>query len=198
MILLGLTSMFTDISSEMVTTILPIYLVFTLGMTPLQFGVIDGIQQGGAVARPRGFSGFAADRFGRYKEVAVVGYGLSAVCRIGLLLVGRSWALIGGLVFLDRTGKGIRTAPRDALISLTTPKRELGTAFGVHRALDTAGAMIGPLLAFVLLVLAPQRLPPDLRRVASASRLIGLAILVLFVREPGRPRRRAATPTRSR
>jgi MFS family permease len=178
-ILLGLTSMFTDISSEMVNTILPIYLVFTLGMTPLQFGVIDGIQQG-AAALVRVLGGFAADRLGRYKEVAVLGYGLSAFCRIGFLIVGRSWTLIGTVVFLDRTGKGIRTAPRDAMISLTTPQDELGTAFGVHRALDTAGAMIGPLLAFGLLVLAPHNFQP-IFVVSFCFALVGLGILVLFV-----------------
>lgn len=178
-ILLGIVSMLTDVSSEMVNTILPIYLVFTLGMTPLQFGVIDGIQQG-AAALVRVVGGFTADRLGRYKEVAVFGYGLSAFCRIGFLLVGRSWALIGTVVFLDRTGKGIRTAPRDALISLSTPKEDLGTAFGVHRALDTAGAMIGPLLAFGLLVLAPHNFQP-IFVVSFCFALIGLGILVLFV-----------------
>jgi MFS family permease len=178
-ILLGLTSMFTDISSEMVTTILPIYLVFTLGMTPLQFGLIDGIQQG-AAALVRVFGGFAADRLGRYKEVAVLGYGISAFCRIGFLIVGRSWSLIGAIIFLDRTGKGIRTAPRDALISLTTPHEELGMAFGVHRALDTAGATIGPLLAFGLLVLAPHNFQP-IFVVSFCFALVGLGILVLFV-----------------
>jgi len=178
-ILLGLTSMFTDISSEMVNTILPIYLVLTLGMTPLEFGVIDGIQQG-AAALVRVVAGFAADRLGRYKEVAVLGYGLSAFCRIGFLIVGRSWTLIGGIVFLDRTGKGIRTAPRDALISLTTPTAELGTAFGVHRALDTAGAMIGPLIAFLMLTVAPHDFNP-IFVLSFCFAIVGLAILVLFV-----------------
>ena len=112
-IFLGLTSMLTDISSEMVTAILPLYLIYSLGLSPLQFGVIDGIQSG-AAALVRVARGFAADRFGRYKELAVLGYGLSAFCRIGLLVVGRSWALLGAIVFIDRTGKGIRTAPRDA------------------------------------------------------------------------------------
>jgi MFS family permease len=163
----------------MVNTILPIYLVFTLGMTPLQFGVIDGIQQG-AAALVRVLGGFAADRLGRYKEVAVLGYGLSAFCRIALLVVGRSWTLIGGVVFADRVGKGIRTAPRDALISLSTPQERLGMAFGVHRALDTAGATVGPLLAFTLLVLAPHNFHP-IFVVSFCFALIGLGILMLFV-----------------
>src|SRR5262249_34944254 len=104
-VFLGFTSLFTDISSEMVTAILPLYLIYSLGLSPLQFGVIDGFQQG-AASLVRVAAGFTADRFGRYKEVAVFGYGLSAVTRIGFLVVGRAWALIGALVFIDRTGKG--------------------------------------------------------------------------------------------
>jgi MFS family permease len=105
--------------------------------------------------------------------------------------VGRSWGLIGALIFLDRTGKGIRTAPRDALISLNTPTEDLGMAFGVHRALDTAGAMIGPLLAFFLLVLAPHNFQP-IFVVSFCFGIIGLAILVLFVQN--RPERIDAPP----
>ena len=148
-VLLGVVSFFTDISSEMVATILPLYLVYTLGFTPLQFGVVDGLQQG-AAALVRVAGGFAADRTRRHKEVAWVGYAISAFSRLGLL-VAQSVSALGALVFLDRTGKGIRTAPRDALISLSSERDELGTAFGVHRALDTAGAMLGPLIAFNLL-----------------------------------------------
>ncbi len=181
-ILLGVTSMLTDISSEMVNAILPLYLVFVLGMSPLQFGIVDGIQQG-AASLVRVFGGYTADRLGRYKEVAAFGYGLSAFCRIGFLVAGKSLGVIGAVVFLDRTGKGIRTAPRDAMISLSTPTDQLGTAFGVHRALDTAGAMIGPLLAFGMLVAAPERFHPNFV-VSLCFALIGLAVLLLFVRNP--------------
>ena len=83
--------------------------------------------------------------------MASIGYGLSAVCKLGLAVVGGAWAGLSAIILLDRTGKGIRTAPRDAMISLTAPERDLGLAFGVHRAMDTAGAMIGPLVAFALL-----------------------------------------------
>ena len=177
-VLLGVVSFFTDISSEMVATILPLYLVYTLGFTPLQFGVVDGLQQG-AAALVRVAGGFAADRTRRHKEVAWVGYAISAFSRLGLL-VAQSVSALGALVFLDRTGKGIRTAPRDALISLSSERDELGTAFGVHRALDTAGAMLGPLIAFILLWLAPGEF--DAIFVASFSvALIGLAVLALYV-----------------
>jgi MFS family permease len=194
-IFLGLTSMLTDVSSEMVTAVLPLYLIYSLGLSPLQFGVIDGIQ-GGAAGLVRVLSGFAADRFGRYKEMAVLGYGLSAFCRIGLLVVGRSWALLGAIVFIDRTGKGIRTAPRDAMISLSSDPDQLGTAFGVHRAMDTAGAVIGPLIAFGMLVVLPQGFH-SIFFVSFCFALIGLAVLVLFVQNPAeRKEARAAKAAR--
>jgi MFS family permease len=188
---LGFTSLFTDISSEMVSAVLPMYLVLFLKLSPLQFGLIDGLYQGVGALVKLGF-GFAADRLGRHKEVAFLGYALSAVCKVGLLAVGSAWGLLSAVVIVDRTGKGIRTAPRDALISLSTDKSLLGLAFGVHRALDTIGAMIGPLIAFGLLALLPNAF--DAVFVASLSfALIGLGVLGLFVenravRLPGAPK----------
>ena len=179
MLLLGVVSMLTDISSEMVSTVLPLYLVYTLGFTPLQYGVVDGIYQGSS-ALVRLVSGFAGDRFGRHKEVAGVGYGLSAVCKLGLLVVGSSFSAIGALVLIDRTGKGIRTAPRDAMISLSSTPEGMATSFGVHRALDTTGAMIGPLLAFGLLAMAPLAFD-SIFLVSFCFAVVGLAVLVLFV-----------------
>lgn len=176
---LGLTSLFTDISSEMVATVLPIYLVFTLGLSPLQFGLVDGLYQG-AAALVRVASGVVSDRWRRYKEVAALGYGLSALTRIGFLLAGGVWGALAALVVIDRTGKGIRTSPRDALISLSSAKEGLATAFGVHRALDTAGAMIGPLLAFGLLALAPGAFDA-IFVVSFCFALLGFGLLVLFV-----------------
>jgi MFS family permease len=176
---LGFTSLFTDISSEMVSAVLPMYLVLYLRLSPLQFGLVDGLYQGVGALVKIGF-GFAADRLARHKEVAFLGYALSAVCKIGLLAVGSAWGLLAAVVIADRTGKGIRTAPRDALISLSTPPAQLGLAFGVHRSLDTLGAMIGPLVAFFLLSLLPNAF--DAVFVASLSfALIGLGVLGLFV-----------------
>jgi MFS family permease len=177
-VLLGLVSLFTDISSEMVATILPLYLVYTLGFTPLQFGIVDGLQQG-AAALMRIAGGFAADRTRRHKEVAELGYGISALSRLGLL-AAQSVAALGAIVFVDRTGKGIRTAPRDALISLSSERKDLATAFGVHRSLDTAGAMLGPLIGFFLLSLAPGEFDAVFV-VSFCSALIGFGILALFV-----------------
>ena len=176
---LGFTSLFTDISSEMVASILPMYLVLQLGMQPAAFGLIDGLYQG-AAALVRIAAGIVSDRWQRHKEVAGIGYGLSALCRVALLAVGSTWTAIAGVVAVDRIGKGIRTAPRDALISLATPSRDLATAFGVHRGLDATGAMLGPFLAFVILAWMPARY--DVLFASSfVVAVIGVAILVLFV-----------------
>jgi MFS family permease len=152
---LGAVSMVTDISSEMVTAILPLYFVFVLGMTPLQFGFFDGLYSG-VTSFVQLFAGVVADRWQRRKAIAGAGYGLSAICKLGMLMVGSSLPGIGVVLAADRTGKGFRTAPRDALISLSSEPEDLGRSFGVHRALDTVGAFIGPLLAFVMISAAPD------------------------------------------
>ncbi|GAA4530609.1 MFS transporter [Amycolatopsis samaneae] len=150
---LGMVSLVTDISSEMVTAVLPLYLVLGLGLNPLQFGLLDGLYAG-ATAVVRLLGGHAADRWGRLKAVAGFGYGLSAVCKLGLLAAGSSVAAIGAVLAADRTGKGLRTAPRDALISLSSDPATLGRSFGVHRAMDTVGAFLGPLVAMAVLWLS--------------------------------------------
>jgi MFS family permease len=177
----------------MVSAILPLYLVFTLGFSPLQYGVVDGIYQG-AAALINLAAGYVGDRLRRHKIVAATGYGLSALCKLGLAAIGGAWAGLSALILLDRTGKGIRTAPRDAMISLTAPKQELGLAFGVHRAMDTAGAMIGPLLAFGLLAAAPGAFQ-QLFLISFLIALVGFGVITLLVREPQvRERERAEKP----
>jgi MFS family permease len=188
-LLLGLTSMFTDISSEMVSTVLPLYLLYATGLSLVGFGVIDGIYNG-AAAIVQFIGGLLGDKLRKHKQVAMVGYGVSMLCRPLLLLVGGSPSGIGLSVGLDRIGKGLRTAPRDAMISLSTPKAKLGAAFGVHRALDTTGAMIGPVLAFIVLESAPE----NYRAVFGVSlfaAVIGFAILTLFVDNKASPRKQA-------
>jgi MFS family permease len=194
-LLLGTTSLLTDISSEMVSTILPIFIVFGMGASVLAFGVVDGIYQG-ATAIMRLVAGVTADRKGRHKPVATAGYAISAVCKLGMLFVGSSLVALSAVVYADRVGKGIRTAPRDALISLTAHPKALGAAFGVHRAMDTAGAMLGPLLAFGLLAMAPRRYD-TVFVVSFCFAMVGLAVIALLVRDArvapsNPPSRRAA------
>jgi MFS family permease len=184
-VLLGVVSLLTDISAEMVSTVLPIYAMVALGASPLAYGVIDGLYQG-AAALVRVASGVLADRWSRYKEIAVAGYGLSAVCRVALLAVGGTMGGLSAAIVADRVGKGIRTAPRDALISLSSARDRLGTAFGVHRAMDTAGAMLGPLVAVGVLLAAPGSFSAVFA-VSLCFAVLGLAVLVLFVQN----RRRA-------
>ncbi|MFH9721503.1 MFS transporter [Streptomyces sp. NPDC017254] len=147
---LGAVSLVTDISSEMVTAVLPLYLVLGLGLSPLQFGLLDGLSTG-ATALVRLLGGATADRGGRHKQVGGLGYALSACSRLGLLLAGGATGWIATALAADRLGKGVRTAPRDALITLHSPPEDLGRAFGTHRAMDTTGALLGPLAAFALL-----------------------------------------------
>jgi MFS family permease len=183
--LLGTVSMLTDISAEMVATVLPLYLVFSLGATPLLLGAVDGLYRGAAAIVQVG-SGLVSDRWQRHKEVATVGYGLSAFCKVGLVAIGSSIGAIGSLVAVDRLGKGLRTAPRDALISLSSTKEGLATSFGVHRAMDSAGAMLGPLVAFGVLLAAPARFDAVFV-ISTLFAFLGLAVLVLAVQ--GRPAR---------
>lgn len=187
---LGTTSLLTDISAEMVSAILPVYLIFTLGLSPLQFGVVDGLYQGAAALAGLA-GGLWADRLRRHREVAAAGYGLSAVCKLGLLAAGSVWSSLAAVIALDRIGKGLRTAPRDALISLSSPPGQVGLAFGVHRAMDTVGALLGPIAAFAILAWLPQGY--DVVFVTSFFiAVIGVSVLLLFVRNPSHSATRPA------
>ena len=163
----------------MVSSILPLYLFVHLQVSPVQFGVIDGLYHG-VTAVARLGSGIAADRWRQHKLVAAVGYGLSAICKLGLLAAGSTWGVFAAIISADRVGKGIRTAPRDALISLTTSRPHLATAFGVHRAMDTVGVVVGPLLAYSILAFVPGRFDAVFV-ISFAIALIGIAVLVLLV-----------------
>ncbi len=178
-IYLGLTSMFTDVSSEMVNSVLAIYLVFQLRFTPLEFGLFNGIYL--AVSGLMTIAGgVIADRSRRYKEVAGAGYGVSAACKLGLLAARNAPFPASLALFTDRVGKGVRSAPRDALISLSSQPERLGTNFGVHRAFDTAGAVAGPIVAFLILRAAPNGYDAVFV-VSFLVALIGLGVLVFFV-----------------
>jgi MFS family permease len=177
-ILLGVVSCLTDISSESVSSILPLYLTAVVGLSPVAYGFLDGMYQGvSAFVRLAG--GYAADRGGHPKWVAVVGYGASAVSRIAML-PAHGFAAITGVVTADRLGKGLRTAPRDSLIAASSDPRMLGRAFGVHRMLDTVGAAIGPLVAFALLAAVPGSYD-SIFVVSFAFATVGVVVLLLFV-----------------
>ncbi|MFX0576294.1 MFS transporter [Nocardia nepalensis] len=178
---LGTVSLVTDISSEMMTAVLPVYLVIGLHLSPAVYGVVDGTYTG-ATALLRLVGGYIADSTRRRKFIAGLGYGLSAVAKLGLLAVGNSVGAIGAVIAIDRTGKGLRTAPRDALITLSTPPQLYGRAFGVHRMMDTIGAFAGPLVALGILAATAQAY--DAVFVASfCIAVFGVFVLVLFVRD---------------
>jgi MFS family permease len=177
---LGLTSFLTDISAEMVNSLLPVYLFLHLKLTPFQYGAIDGVYNGLSMALVGLAAGLVADRWNRQREVALAGYGLSAVCKLLLVAAGGVWSSIAGVVAIDRLGKGIRTAPRDALISFHAAAANLGTAFGVHRAMDAAGALLGPIVAFVLLAQVESDFD-SIWLVSFVIACLGVAALWLFV-----------------
>ncbi|RKT57214.1 MFS transporter [Saccharothrix australiensis] len=191
---LGLVSLVTDVSSEMVTAVLPLYFVVALGLSPFQFGLLDGLYSG-VTAVVRLLGGHAADRWQRRKAVALAGYGMSAVAKLGFLAAGSSVGALGGVLAVDRTGKGLRTAPRDALISLSSAPDALGRAFGVHRAMDTVGAFLGPLVA--IFVLWASLGSYDAVFVTSfCFAVLGVLLLAMLVRDkrsplPARPRLKA-------
>ena len=177
-VLLGIVSMLTDVSSESVNSILPLYLTAVVGLSPVAYGFLDGMYQGvGALVRLAG--GYAADRGGHPKWVAVVGYGVSAVSRI-VMLPATGFAAITGVITADRLGKGLRTAPRDSLIAASSDPKMLGRSFGVHRMLDTVGAAIGPLVAFAILASVPGSYD-SIFVVSFAFAMVGVAVLLLFV-----------------
>ena len=176
-IVLGVVSMLTDISSESVAAILPLYLTVVVGLTTVAYGLIDGLYQGvSALVRLGG--GWLADAADRPKWVAFLGYGVSAIARV-FLLFATGAAGIAAVVTADRIGKGIRTAPRDSMISTSTPTEHLGRAFGVHRMLDTIGAALGPLIAFGLLWAVPDDYTVVMV-VSLAFALMGVALLGLL------------------
>jgi MFS family permease len=178
---LGFTSLFTDISSEMVAASLPAYVVGYLQLGALQFGALDGLQRGAALL-VGALVAFFADRLRKRKGTAFAGYAVSAVCKLGLVLAGRAAPALAAIVLVDRTGKGLRTPVRDALIAGSSEPRVLATAFGVHRALDAVGALLGPLVAFAVLAVAPEAFDAVFV-VSLCFAVIGLAVLALFVDE---------------
>ena len=189
---LGLVSFLTDLSSEMVYPINPIFLTAVLGAPAWFVGVVEGIAES-AASLLKIYSGWLSDRSGRRKPLTIVGYSLGAIAKplVGLSTV---WLEVLAARFLDRVGKGLRSAPRDALITESCAPGQKGRAFGLHRSMDTAGAVLGPLLGYCFL----QRLNPDylgqhpnilrnLYWIAFVPGLLSVIALWIFVKE--KPRR---------
>ena len=174
-ILLGITSLLTDISSEMVYPILPIYIVNTLGASPAILGFIEGITESLA-SLLKVSSGYFSDKIKKRKPFAIMGYASSTLGKLFLYISG-SWSgvLLGRVI--DRFGKGVRTAPRDALIADAAKAGKRGAAFGLHRAMDTLGATIGVILAYLLITRSRQN---NLRNIFLFS-LIPAFLGVLFL-----------------
>lgn len=171
----GWVSFFMDISSEMVYPLVPLFLSSSLGASKSVIGLIEGIAEA-AASLLQLFSGVVADRFGKNKLLMGLGYGISTVSRAGLA-VASGWGMVLAARLTDRMGKGIRTAPRDAIIAVSTPPERWGAAFGFHRTLDQAGAFVGPALALLILTLWAA----DYRLVFWLSIIPGLLAVTLIV-----------------
>jgi MFS family permease len=188
---LGFVSLSMDVSSEMIHALLPVFLVTVLGASTVTVGAIEGIGEATA-SITKLFSGWLSDRVGRRKWLTAAGYALAAVSKpLFAVAPSASWVLLAR--FSDRVGKGIRGAPRDALVGDLAPRSLRGAAFGLRQSLDTVGAFLGPLLAIALMAGSGD----DFRLVfwfAVAPGLVAVAILVIGVREPARSRPRAAAP----
>ena len=180
---LGLVSMFMDISSEMIHALLPIYMVSVLGASMVTVGFIEGLAEATAMITKL-FSGALSDWLGRRKLLAAIGYGLAAFTKpVFPLATSIDWFV--GARFVDRIGKGIRGAPRDALVADITPEQVRGASFGLRQSLDTIGAFVGPLLAIGLMLLTMN----NFKLVfwfAVIPAFIALALMVFGVKEPER------------
>jgi MFS family permease len=189
---LGIVSLLMDLSSELVHGLLPVYMTVVLGASMVAVGVVEGIAEATASIL-KVFSGVLSDRLGRRKPIVVFGYGLAALAKPLFPLAG-SVALVATARFMDRVGKGIRGSPRDALIADVTPEGQRGAAYGLRQALDTVGAVLGPLAAIGLML----ALASDVRAVlwfAVIPALAAVVVLVIWVREPpGLARRKSSNP----
>lgn len=181
---LGFVSMLMDISSEMIHALLPLFMVGTLGMSVALVGLLEGLAEATALIL-KVFSGVISDWFGKRKPLAVLGYGLGAATK-PLFALATGPGMIFTARLLDRVGKGIRGAPRDALVADIAPPEQRGAAFGLRQSLDTVGAFLGPLLAVGLMLLWAN----DFRAVFAVAiipAVLCVLLLVLGVQEPERP-----------
>ena len=176
----GLVSFFMDVSSEMIYPLVPLFLANVLGVNKSVIGLIEGIAESTA-SLLKVFSGWFSDRIGNRKWLMAVGYGISTLSR-PFVALAISWQQVLGSRFIDRFGKGVRTAPRDAIIAESADKAYLGRAFGFHRSMDTMGAVVGPAMAFLLLGLFSD----DYRKVFWLSMIpgvIAVLLIIFFIKE---------------
>jgi MFS family permease len=192
-VVLGFVSLFTDVSSEMILPILPFFLTQVLFANAFIVGFVEGLAESVGTFM-KIFSGRFSDAAGKRKRFVAAGYGLSTAMKV-LFPFARSWPEFLGMRLLERTGKGVRDAPRDALLTESTPPETRGKAFGFHRSMDTAGAIAGPIITLVLLatLMASWSREDAYRRILLLAAIPALVsvLVILFVREPPR------TPTRS-
>jgi len=184
----GLVSFFMDLSSEMIYPLVPLFLSSVLGVNRTVIGLIEGVAESTA-SLLKVFSGWFSDRLRKRKFLMIIGYGISAMSR-PVLALSSAWGHVLAFRFVDRFGKGIWGAPRDAIIAESTPSRDLGRAFGLHRGMDTLGAVAGPLTAFIVLYFFTG----GLRMVFWLSMIPGIIavlVIVLFVKDTkhGKPSR---------
>ena len=181
---LGFVSMLMDVSSEMIHALFPIYLVTVLGTSMLTVGVIEGIAEATA-AITKIFSGALSDWLGKRKFIAVLGYGLAAFTKpVFPLATSVDWLIAAR--FIDRVGKGIRGAPRDALIADIAPSHLRGASFGLHQSLDTVGAFVAPLLAIAIMWLTSDSFR-TVFWIAVIPGFMAFGLILFAIREPDRP-----------
>jgi MFS family permease len=183
--LLGWVSLVTDLATEMVYPLLPIFLTRVLGAGAMSLGLIEGVAEA-ANSVFKVASGRLADRTGAPKRIVLAGYGLSSTVR-PLIALASTWTHVLGLRLVDRLGKGIRTAPRDAMLARFAPDHLRGRVYGVHRAMDHAGAVLGPLVASLFLYLYPG----EYRTLFALTIVPGIIVILILLRVP-EPERMAA------
>lgn len=188
---LGFVSMFMDISSEIIHALLPLFLTATLGVSVAMVGLIDGVAEATA-SITKVFSGYLSDRTGKRKPLILIGYGLGALSKPVFALSGTAPVIMGAR-FADRIGKGLRGAPRDALVADVTPLEIRGRAFGLRQSIDTLGAFLGPLIA----IAAMAAFANDMRAVFWLAAIpAGIAVLLVIVGVEDAERPAAAHETR--
>lgn len=180
---LGFVSLFMDASSELVHSLLPVFLVSTLHASVSYVGIIEGIAESSALI-VKIFSGALSDYFGKHKPLTVMGYGLAALSK-PLFPLAHTAGLVLGARFIDRIGKGIRGAPRDALMGELSPQAIRGAAFGLRQSLDTVGAILGPLLAIAGMLLLANNIRAVLW-IAVIPAILSVLLLIFGIKEPQR------------